>query len=283
MHSASILGFVAISTNLLSMLGPYAPAILRFQISFPLAYPILPPLITFSTDLFHPLIAPLTTYIQDSGTVSAPDDERLPPGGFSLRHGFPSWFGRAGRSAASGQQPSVQHLQTPRKSSGGSTSGRDTPESVTSSSPTPADTRQERIFTYEVLKYIRSTFDNAEVLDMVPLEAAGNPGAWHAWRTYRLKSGNVLPPLPKETKSPSHGELSGSESDSATSEGYQRLAGGTSSPSMPRRPGEWNWDGVWEVRAKKGIDSSISEPVLYGNLASNDELASAPLVFFCDC
>jgi hypothetical protein len=73
--------------------------------------------------------------------------------------------------------------------------------------------------------------------------------------------------------------LSDSESDSAAPEGYQRLAGGTSLPSTTRRPGEWNWEGVWEVRAKKGIDGSIAEPVLYGNLASNDELVNDFLLF----
>src|SRR3569833_2650653 len=43
--------------------GPYATAILRFQISFPDTYPDLPPLVTFSTDMFHTLITPLTTYM----------------------------------------------------------------------------------------------------------------------------------------------------------------------------------------------------------------------------
>ncbi|CAI4210674.1 unnamed protein product [Parascedosporium putredinis] len=31
-----------------------------------------------------------------------------------------------------------------------------------------------------------------------------------------------------------------------------------------RRPGDWNWDGVWEDRVKKNITASLSEPVLYG-------------------
>src|SRR5436190_18841862 len=84
--------------------GPYASAILRFQVRFPPSYPDLPPLVTFNTDIFHPLLVPLTTYTfttgsSDTDTVSATDEERLPPGGFSLRHGFPHWFGRARRSA----------------------------------------------------------------------------------------------------------------------------------------------------------------------------------------
>ena len=77
--------------------GPYAPAVLRFHVSFPTDYPESPPVITFTTDIFHPLVTPLTTYshfagTQNSDTRSASDEERLPPGGFSLRYGFPSWF-----------------------------------------------------------------------------------------------------------------------------------------------------------------------------------------------
>ncbi len=104
--------------------GPYATAVLRFQISFPDTYPNLPPLVTFSTDMFHPLITPLTTYtyttdIQDNGTVSATDEERLPPGGFSLRHGFPAWFGRASRSRQTSAQHPPRPDQTPPRSTGG--------------------------------------------------------------------------------------------------------------------------------------------------------------------
>jgi len=37
-----------------------------------------------------------------------------------------------------------------------------------------------------------------------------------------------------------------------------------------RRPGEWNWDGVWEVRVKKGIDASVGEAMLFGKDAGDD-------------
>ncbi|KAK4963947.1 hypothetical protein LTR28_004238, partial [Elasticomyces elasticus] len=74
--------------------GPYSPGVLRFQISFPSAYPQRAPVVTITTDIFHPLATPLTTYTHSTESVadepvSARDDERLPPGGFSLRHGFP--------------------------------------------------------------------------------------------------------------------------------------------------------------------------------------------------
>jgi hypothetical protein len=233
--------------------GPYATAVLRFHISFPDTYPSLPPLVTFSTDMFHPLITPLTTYmyttdIQDNGTVSATDEERLPPGGFSLRHGFPGWFGRGSRS----RQTSGQHAGTaqtpPRSTQGGSiTSAATTPASSKATPRSDArsfmQTDVKEISTYDVLQYIRTVFDDEEVLDSVPLEAAGNPGAWHAWRTHRQQKG--------------------------------KLAG---AGNATRQPGEWNWEGVWEERVKKGIAASLSEPVLFGNAGGADDIVShAPI------
>lgn len=242
--------------------GPYATAVLRFYISFPDTYPALPPLVTFSTDIFHPLITPLTTYmyttdIQEGGTVSATDEERLPPGGFSLRHGFPGWFGRGSKSRLpAGQPPTVQTPpRTSRALSRGPDSNTSTPNSKIAASPESSvgrgggtggsqdstasqpymDVHKVEISTFEVLSYIRSTFDDENVLDSVPLEAAGNPGAWHAWRTHR---------------------------------GYHTLPEGD--PSA-RKPGEWNWEGVWEERVKKGITASLSEQVLFGGQGGADD------------
>lgn len=191
--------------------------------------------------MFHPLITPLTTYmyttdIQDNGTVSATDEERLPPGGFSLRHGFPGWFGRGRRSRqVSGQNATAQ---TPPRSTPGNASNSTTPNSkATPPSGTLSfmQTQQKDVSTYDVLRYIRSTFDDEDVLDSVPLEAAGNPGAWHAWRTHR------------------HQATSGSAS------------------GVPRKPGEWDWEGVWEERVKKGIAASLSDPMLFGNASGADD------------
>ncbi|KAI0014367.1 UBC-like protein [Xylariaceae sp. FL0662B] len=244
--------------------GPYAPAVLRFQISFPDSYPRLPPLVTFSTDMFHPLITPLSTYmyttdIQDNGTVSATDDERLPPGGFSLRHGFPHWFGRRGRKVGGDRQSSGQQdgLQTPHRPPPPSTSSGSTPGSKGSAvgeSPGFAETRRNDISTFEVLRYIRSTFDDEAVLDSIPLEAAGNPGAWHAWRTHRVDNGKVFP----DTAGDGH-------STGAT-------PGAAATPESARRPGEWNWEGVWEERVKKGVTASLTEPVMFGGVGAADDV-----------
>ncbi|ESZ99601.1 hypothetical protein SBOR_0012 [Sclerotinia borealis F-4128] len=202
-----------------------------------LFYPDLPPLVTFSTDIFHPLITPLTTYMystdtQSDGTVSATDEERLPPGGFSLRDGFPAWFGRKSRRGA--------EQRTPTKTDGSmaESEAMSSPGSGISSSGKTAD--GVRVGVYEVLRYMRRTFDDELVLDKVPLEAAGNPGAWHAWKSYRIKIGKMA----AETK------------DSDLQD--------PTSPVVARAPGEWNWDGVWETRVKKGIEASTAETVLFG-------------------
>jgi hypothetical protein len=225
-----------------------------------------------------------TTDIQAEGTVSATDDERLPPGGFSLRDGFPRWFGRGARRSAERVRGASSTLHTPQKDSGGrlASPGSDASASA-SGSPTPRRTGdssvagsgnspggkvvETKISTYEVLRYIRSTFDDAEVLDRIPLEAAGNPGAWHAWRSHRVKKGISFPPAAAEKeKKDWHDGLSdngSSTSGRGTPEGYQRLPGG-------KKPGEWNWEGVWEVRVKRGLETSMSEPVLFGRDAGDD-------------
>ena len=270
---------------------------------------------TFSTDIFHPLITPLTTYtyttdIQDNGTVSATDEERLPPGGFSLRHGFPAWFGRGNRNKRlSGQQPQTTTAATaaasapsspppaqlqphtpPRPSAAGGSSAQTTPNSSGTSpfgkqetsggvavvksgghstvrsasdcsdaAATPSYLRTQPpangVLTYDVLRYIRSTFDDAAVLDAIPLEAAGNPGAWNAWRTHRRQ----------QAKKSSGGSAAGPDALAADGSKAPDLG-----PEPPRQPGEWNWEHVWEERVKKGISTSLSDPVLFGSAGAAD-------------
>ncbi|KAL3955665.1 hypothetical protein ACCO45_011228 [Purpureocillium lilacinum] len=240
--------------------------VLRFQISFPDTYPRLPPLVLFSTDMFHPLITPLTTYmyttdIQDNGTVSARDEERLPPGGFSLRHGFPQWFGRGRRAASSTRKVSGELPRSPVSEPGSKPpSTVCSPESEGNGRASYMRQPKQNISVYHILKYIRGAFDDETVLDSVPLEAAGNPGAWHAWRTHRRRLGK----LPQEAASATEGERGVAlDAGAPPSEGAHSAA---------RRPGEWNWEGVWEDRVKKGIAASLSEPVLYGGSGAPDEL-----------
>ena len=42
----------------------------------------------------------------------------------------------------------------------------------------------------EVLEYLKCAFDDETTLDTLPLEAAGNSGAWKAWRAYRRSNGS---------------------------------------------------------------------------------------------
>ncbi|KAK2785796.1 hypothetical protein FQN53_007376 [Emmonsiellopsis sp. PD_33] len=266
--------------------GPYASAILRFQLRFPSTYPDLPPLVTFSTDIFHPLLVPLTTYTfttgtPDTDTVSATDEERLPPGGFSLRHGFPHWFGRARRSTANsaassrnvsgadtnepdGRINEDQEETTPKtpvsKAVGSSVSEQSFKNLVSSpparASPVPlgkpyASQARVEVPVLKVLNYIRSTFDDESVLDSITLEAAGNPGAWHAWRSHR-RLGN---------------KDGGDGLDNQVKRG---------SPQA-RRPGEWNWEGVWAKRVQTGIETSYLESVLFGSNSrgGSDDMSSS--------
>jgi hypothetical protein len=125
-------------------------------------------------------------------------------------------------------------------------------------------TGQKTVSAYEVLHYIRSAFDDEEVLDSVPLAAAGNPGAWHAWRTHRKATGKL-------TEDGSTNEEQNNEDETEPSAEITKVV---PSAATPRQPGEWNWDGVWEDRVKKNVASSLSEPVLYGETKTSDDLVS---------
>lgn len=270
---------------------------MRFQIAFPDAYPRLPPVVTFSTDMFHPLITPSTTYMyttdmQDDGSVSATDQERLPTGGFSLRHGFPEWFVRGRRNITESRNSSGD--QATNSPSQRTSSTAETPESVLRELPAYMQTNKRPVSVYSILKYIRSTFDNEEVLDSIPLSAAGNPGAWHAWRTHRRKAGKGSEGPSETPKAPALSEDTqvtpvGSPTKSLTSprgsvtSPKKEMTSPRKGPLSPnkttpqgaaRRPAEWNWDGVWGDRVKKGINASLSEPVLFGPAGGPDDLVS---------
>jgi hypothetical protein len=197
--------------------------------------------VTFSTDVFHPLLTPLTTLTYTTGsldtdTVSATDDERLPPGGFSLRHGFPQWFRRAQRSTASSREVSGSTVTSPTRKN---TSVPSTVGSI----PAPV----EDISIVKVLDYIRGSFSDESVLDSLPLKAAANTSAYHAWQTYRAPILQAQQPPRSSAES-----IVAEQDDDVTALGRNR------------RPGQWNWEGVWEERVKKAVKASLSEPILYG-------------------
>ncbi|EXJ82870.1 hypothetical protein A1O3_06685 [Capronia epimyces CBS 606.96] len=221
--------------------GPYTGAVLRFQISFPDTYPDLPPRVTFSSDIFHPLVVPLTTYTftanagDASGTVSASDTDRLPPGAFSLRYGFPGWFRPGNANVEVNEVGDVIEQDRIRHDS--AADGRNEP-SATRSDHTHRDRRS---IILGVLQHLQDAFQDETVLDNVPLDAAGDPSAWHAWRAHRGLAKRDL------------------HSDSPAAGNHRE------GPSSPKHPGEWKWDGVWESRVNNGIDASVSEAVLFGS------------------
>ena len=221
----------------LSRSGPYESAILRFQIIFPTAYPQSAPVITFSSELFHPLVVPLTQYtfsagaLDSTGTVSASDTDRLPPGSFSLRHGFPQWFKHGGSARSSLESQSEIEISG---GSAGSPSQKHEHQAQ--------DVYDSRSTTLHVLEHLKQSFEDAEFLDNLPFTAVGNPSAWHAWRAHR-----------------GLGQSQARGRKPAADEKAKK------SPSSPKQMSEWNWDGVWESRVRNGIEMSVGEGALYGS------------------
>ncbi|KAG9582584.1 hypothetical protein KCV04_g22902, partial [Aureobasidium melanogenum] len=77
----------------------------------------------------------------------------------------------------------------------------------------------------------------------------------HAWQTHRARVIGTAPrsATPEDGKTP-------------TSPTSRQQPGGA------RRPGQWNWEGVWEERVKKGVQASVSQQTLFGTAGSNDDL-----------
>jgi hypothetical protein len=50
--------------------------------------------------------------------------------------------------------------------------------------------------------------------------------------------------------------------------------GVTAATPNRKPPGEWNWEGVWEERVRRGVQASLSEAVLFGQAgaAQGDEV-----------
>ena len=224
---------------------------LRFQIEFPEDYPDRPPVISFLSDVFHPLVTPLTTYTHTTRelgaeTVSSADEGRLPPGGFTLRHGFPEWF-EAATTSAQNASMRPNEVGAPSQSSDLAIAGNGDGLVVA----------QSRLpHTIEVLQYLRVAFDTEALLDSIPIDMTANSGAWHAWGSHRSKMNGRGSPATR-----------GSRASSQASR--ERTTSPKQQPGGARRPGEWNWQGVWEERVRKSILASKSEAALFGGDGSD--------------
>ena len=111
--------------------------------------------------------------------------------------------------------------------------------------------RHDHISAIKVLEYAKKAFEDDALLDSLPLDAAGNQGAWHAWQAHRRGT--------KQEKS----------NGSSTFMGNATTKESKSSVS-------WNWDRVWADRVKKNISTSVSDSVLYGSTAASDAMVRIP-------
>ena len=107
----------------------------------------------------------------------------------------------------------------------------------------------------EVLYYLKRVFEDETLLDDLPLEAAANPGAWHAWKAHRRKT--------KPSKA---------HTDSVDQR--KAFSTGLGSPGRAKPSGDWNWDGVWVERVKRGVATSLSDQMLYGSVDGDDVVGS---------
>lgn len=221
--------------------GPYASAIVRFEIVFPLAYPEVAPQIICSTELFHPLLTPLTTYtstgadLDPAATTNIPTTNPRTPGEFSLKHGFSGWF-----------------VQPSDSKAGSSADVRDCDQDDVAIIPHQSGRNRARhnssvntLNIHSVLAYFKRAFEDDEFLDALPYAAATNTNAWYAWRTHR-----GLPGV-------------GAESVNGASMEPSKAAS-----SIGKHPADWNWDGVWQSRVESGLDESIDDASLYSSQAN---------------
>ena len=120
----------------------------------------------------------------------------------------------------------------------------------------PGATNDAQTHIVDMLIYIRSCFEEETILDRLPFEAAGNAGAWYAWRAYRAKAGVKFADMPPNLH--------------RRQQSKERAA--------PRHPSEWNWEGVWMDRARKAVQASLSESALYGSSGAgrDDEVHFRP-------
>ena len=274
--------------------GSYATAPLRFKLIFPKQYPESPPALIFSNDIFHPLVCPLTTYTYSTASparqpVSSADDKRLSPGSLNLQHHFPIWFDNGDTRNTSSRLPSSPKSVTARGHDDPAFSDDEFDHMASTDTPTPvarlsslpfmpppkADALEwsspERYPSIaEVLRYMVRVFEDDELLDEVPLDAAANSSAHHAWTAYRKRVKEA-----EAAREAAKSRAVGGAPMTPQSK-FARSQVATASPG--RSPAQWNWDGVWMDRVRKSVRNATAE----GKLFKDDEADEHQLITFLD-
>jgi hypothetical protein len=255
-------------------------------------------LLTFHTEVFHPLVVPLTVYTVAGGEgregmgVSSRDvGEGLGAGAFDA-----SW----------GMSDSTRHHPTMEQGAEISSqpSSSDTPDQPPTEAPQATRPETERrcastvsptnqsahsptvTTTLSLLSHLHATFTDPSTLDALPPQYAANPSAYHAWRSYRdlpqespsstntntntNTSTNINTRTQTRGRSPA--TLPASTFSSPTPDSTSSNADGRNADrdqqegleSSPRHPRHWNWDGVFESRVRNCIEESNSDFALYG-------------------
>lgn len=207
--------------------GLYASGIFRFIVQFPDRYPACPPIITFVTEIYHPLVTPFNSHkhasqrsIQDAN-IAPSHLPRLSPGSFSLKHGFPAWY-----DADQTSVPSYHIVQ--------------------------------------ILFYLRGVLSMADVLDSVPCELAAYENAWCAYTAFRSQNKSNITHNAETTTIPSSRKSSVSHATPSSSTDNQNAAAlGHQRPGGARDPRDWNWRGVWSERVARCVQNSLTDKALF--------------------
>ena len=185
-----------------------------------------------------------------------------------LKEGFPEWYDQSGGGSSSSKASEVtaSTKQQGDQSTAAGESGGETQE------PTATPASPPHIV--KVLQYLRLAFCAPEIVDSVPLSSAANPSAWHAWRSYRAKALG-------EQRSQSPAALPGAAAASGDASSDRSLSPrAAQQPGGARRPGEWNWSGVFEDRVRKVVASSRADATVFGG---GGELGDVVSCFFPCC
>ena len=241
------------------MVGPYASAVLRFDVGIPTSLH-RPPAITFRNELFHPLVAPVTTHshaievLENEGN-NARNGEELPPGGLSLVPGFPVWFSSSksktlNRMSVEEYASAFENAAMTEKGNGDEHGSFANPHPLPLEDAAPDNLDVEALDMVKVLEYVKLVFEDEDLLDTLSVDMIVNTGAWKAWQAHR----GIEKDPPKSL---------GSDTPSAA---HQRSASMFRARNKAvKASGEWSWQGVWADRVARNVEASISKPVLYGS------------------